>query len=323
MLSVNKEAFLLVKELIINSEKFKVDVTYLDNEATVIDLGQRVDGSWEAGLILTEVLLGGLGEVSFETFPVKIANNYLPAVNVRTSHPLISLAGCQISGWELSPGNFAPILAGPGRTLGRKENDWLAPYIDYEDEFNKAIITIESPDPVTVKQANQLAKACNVEPNMLYILIAPPASLATYIQVSGRILEQTLHRLKEESFELENIIQAQGFCVIPPLIDDNLISMGRMNDALIYGGHAQFTVKAEDKQVESVIEKITADNSKVYGSPFKEIFKEADLDFYNVPKELFSPASVTIVNQKSGNIFKAGSFDIEVLEKSFTDTINN
>jgi len=323
MLSVNKEAFLLVKELIINSEKLKVDVSYLDNEATVIDLGQRVAGSWEAGRILTEILLGGLGEVSFETFPAKIANNYLPAVNVRTSHPLISLAGCQISGWELSPGNFAPILAGPGRTLGRKADDWLEPYTDYEDDFDKAIITIESPDPVTVKQSNQLAEACNVEPNMLYILIAPPASLATYIQVSGRILEQTIHRLKEENFELDNITQAQGFCVIPPLIDDNLIAMGRMNDALIYGGHAQFTVKTEDKEVESVIKKITADNSKVYGRPFKEIFKEADLDFYNVPKELFSPASVTFVNQKSGNIFKAGGFNIEVLEKSFTDTINN
>ncbi|MBS3766955.1 MAG: methenyltetrahydromethanopterin cyclohydrolase [Candidatus Cloacimonetes bacterium] len=321
MVSVNREAFKLVKKLIVNQNELKINVDYLNNGTTVIDLGQNVEGSWEAGRLLTKILLGGLGNVSFETFPRPIFNSYFPAVNVRVDHPLLSLAGCQISGWELSPGNFAPILAGPGRTLGRKENDWLSPYIDYQDNYDKAILTVESPDPITLEQSEELANACNIDPDMLYILIAPPASLATYIQVSGRILEQTLHRLKEEEFNLECIKQAQGFCVIPPLIDDDLISMGRMNDALIYGGHAQFTVKTENKQIEDVIEQIMAVNSKVYGRPFKEIFKEADLDFYNVPKELFSPASVSIVNEKSGKIFKAGKLNIEILEQSFSDTV--
>lgn len=320
MVSVNRKSFQLAKKLLKNKDILKIDVSYLENGTTVIDLGQKVKGSWEAGRILTEILLGGLGQASFETFPEKIAGTQLPAVNIRVDWPLLSLAGCQISGWELSPGNFAPILAGPGRTLGRKENDWLTPYTDYEDDFDKAIITIESPSPVTLEQANNLAKACNVDSDMLYILIAPPASLVTYIQVSGRILEQTLHRLMEEKFDLDTIIQAQGFCVIPPLIKDELISMGRMNDALIYGGHANFTVNTEDKYIENIINKITSDQSEVYGRPFKEIFKEADLNFYNVPKELFSPASVTIINERTGKSFNAGEFNKKVLEKSFTDT---
>lgn len=320
MVSVNSKSFQLVKKLLKNKDILKIDISYLENGTTVIDLGQKVKGSWEAGRILTEILLGGLGQASFETFPEKIAGTYLPAVNVRVDWPLLSLAGCQISGWELSPGNFAPILAGPGRTLGRKENDWLTPYTDYEDDFDKAIITIESPSTVTLEQANNLAKACNVDSDMLYILIAPPASLVTYIQVSGRILEQTLHRLMEENFDLDTIIQSQGFCVIPPLIKDELISMGRMNDALIYGGHANFTVNTKDKYIKNIINKITSDQSEVYGRPFKEIFKEADLDFYNVPKELFSPASVTIINEKTGKSFNAGKFNKKVLEKSFTDT---
>ncbi len=320
MVSVNRKSFQLLKKLIKNKDILKLDISYLENGTTVIDLGQKVKGSWEAGRILTEILLGGLGQVSFETFPEKIAGTHLPAVNIRVDWPLLSLAGCQISGWELSPGNFAPILAGPGRTLGRKENDWLTPYTDYEDDFDKAIITIESPSAVTLEQANNLSKACNVDSDMLYILIAPPASLTTYIQVSGRILEQTLHRLMEENFDLDTIIQAQGFCVIPPLIKDELISMGRMNDALIYGGHANFTVNTKDKYIKNIINNITSDQSEVYGRPFKEIFKEADLDFYNVPRELFSPASVTIINERTGNIFNAGKINKKVLEKSFTDS---
>ncbi|MGM0438372.1 MAG: methenyltetrahydromethanopterin cyclohydrolase [Bacillota bacterium] len=320
MISVNKQSFLLVKELIKYKNILKIGVKTLKNGTNVIDLGQNVEGSWEAGRILTEILLGGLGKVSFETFPKKISGNYLPAVNIRTDHPLISLAGCQISGWELTSGDFAPILAGPGRTLGRKDNDWLSPYTDYVDKYDKAILTIESPEPITLEQSQKLAKACNIKPEMLYILIAPPASLTTYIQVSGRILEQTLHRLQEENFNLKSIKQAQGFCVIPPVIKDELISMGRMNDALIYGGHSVFSVDTSDKNINRIINKITSDKSDVYGKPFKEIFKEADLDFYNVPKELFSPASVTIVNENTGQIFNSGKFNIEVLAKSFTDT---
>lgn len=322
MISVNREAIKLIKELMDNKEKYKIGVKKLEGGATVLDLGQKYPGSWEAGRLLTEILLGGLGQVSFETFPEKIAGRYLPAVNVRVDHPLVSLAGCQISGWELSPGNFAPILAGPGRTLGRKDGDWLEDYCDYEDNYNQAVISVESPDPISQDWAKELAKACRVEEKNLYVLVAPPASLSTVIQVSGRILEQTLHRLLEEDFDLETIKQAQGFCVIPPVIDDDLISMGRMNDSLIYGGQSLFTVNCEDEMIEDVIAKITSDKSSVYGRPFKEIFKEAGCDFYQVPQELFSPAAVVMVNERTGKMYSAGEFNIEVLSESFTDTVS-
>lgn len=322
MISVNKESFKLVELLIKNQELYKVGVKVLENGATVLDLGQEYPGSWEAGKILTEILLGGIGQISFETFPEKVAGFYFPAVNVRTDYPILSLAGCQISGWELSPGNFAPILAGPGRTLGRKEGDWLEEYSNYSDDFEKAIISIESPDPVSLDWSKELAQACRIDAENLYVIVAPPSCLATAIQVSGRILEQALHRIMEEGFPLENIKQAQGFCVIPPLVNDDLISMGRMNDSLIYGGQATFTVDSEDKKIKNIINKITSDKSPVYGQIFKNIFKESGCDFYQVPMETYSPAAVSIVNERTGNIFNAGNLNLEVLEKSFTETIN-
>ena len=321
MISVNENSMPLVKKLIKNQEKFKIGVNKLDQGSTVIDLGQNYRGSWEAARIMAEILFGGIGGVDYTTFPEKIGDIYYPAVDVRVDHSILSLAGCDISGWELSPGDFAPILAGPGRTLGRKEEDWLEKYSDYEDKHHEAIITIESKDPINEKWAEKLRKACSVEAEDLYILVAPSSSLACSVQVASRILEQTLHRMVEEDFNLDSIIQAEGICVIPPCIDNELIAMGRLNDVLIYGGQSIFTVDWEDEKIENVINKITSDKSSVYGRPFKEIFNEAGRDFYQVPMEIYSPAKVVIVNTRSGKIHKAGKFNLEILEQSFSDTV--
>lgn len=321
MISVNEISILLIKKMIEKEKELKIKVNKLDNGTTVIDLGQEVRGSWKASKLMAEILFGGIGNVSFETFNEKIGDIYYQAVNVSADHTVLSLAGCDISGWELKPGLFAPIVAGPGRTLGRKEGDWLEKYCDYADKYSKAIITIESKDPVTLKQANDLAEACNVATEDLYLLVAPSSSLACSVQVAARILEQTLHRLKEEKFDLETIIQAQGFCVIPPCIDDELIAMGRLNDVLIYGGQASFTVCWDDKKIEEIINKVTSDKASTYGKLFKNIYEEAGCDFYKVPMEMYSPAKVVIINTKTGKIHKAGSINIQLLEKSFNDTI--
>ncbi|ACL70669.1 methenyltetrahydromethanopterin cyclohydrolase [Halothermothrix orenii] len=322
MISVNEKAMEIVNDMILRKEELKIEVSTLENGTTVIDLGQEVRGSWEAARMMAEILFGGIGQVSFETFPEMIDGVYYPAVNVSVDHAVLSLAGCDISGWELKPGKFAPIVAGPGRTLGRKPGDWMEKYSDYEDKYHQAIITIESKDPVSVEQASELAEACRVQPEDLYLLVAPSSSLACSVQVSARILEQTLHRLMEEGFDLDTIIQAQGFCVIPPCIDNELIAMGRLNDVLIYGGQATYTVCWDDDKIADIVNKITSDKASTYGKPFKEIYLEAGCDFYQVPMEMYSPASVVIVNTKTGKIHKAGKINTEILARSFNDTVS-
>lgn len=321
MISVNKKSMPLVNKLIKNKDEFKIEVNKLSQGSTVIDLGQNCRGSWNSAKILAEILFGGIGNVDYTTFPEKIGDVFYPAVDVKVDHSILSLAGCDISGWEISPGDFAPILAGPGRTLGRKDGDWLEKYCDYEDNYHEAVITIETKEPVKEKWAEKLRKACGVEAENLYILVAPSSSLACSVQVAARILEQTLHRMVDEGFNLESIIQAEGICVIPPCIDNELIAMGRLNDVLIYGGQSIFTVDWEDDKIEKVLNKITSDKSSVYGRPFKEIFNEAGRDFYQVPMEIYSPAKVVIVNTRSGKIHKAGKFNLEILEQSFSDIV--
>lgn len=321
MVSVNELSMKIVDEMIKRKEELKIKVSKLENETTVIDLGQQVRGSYEAARMEAEILFGGLGYVGYETFPEKIDDVYYRGVNVSVDHTVLSLVGCDISGWELKPGLFAPIVAGPGRTLGRRPQDWMEKYSHYKDEYDKAIITVESSEKVTLKQAQDLAQACRVKSENLYIIVAPSSGIACAVQVSARILEQTIHRLFEEGFDITTIIQAQGFCVIPPCIDDELIAMGRLNDVLIYGGQATFTVCWEDDKIQNIINKVTSDKAPLYGKLFKEIYMDAGCDFYKVPMQMYSPAKVVIVNTKTGKVHKSGLINTKMLAKSFSDIV--
>lgn len=319
MISVNERTVKLVEKMILDPEGYKVEVHNICG-AHVIDCGVNADGSWEAAKLMTEILFGGLNEVTYETFPEMIDGVYYNAVHVYSDHTVLQQAACNISGWELRPGKYAPVLAGPGRTLARKEGDWLSKYSDYSDKYTKAVLTVEQGTMLTEDAVKDLVDAVGIEAKNIYILVAASGSIACSVQVSARILEQTLHRLLEEGFNLDNIVEAHGICVIPPVVKDDMIAMGRLNDVLIYGGQSTYTVDCEDSEVEAIIDKITSDKSSAYGRMFKEIYEENGCDFYKVPMEMYSPAKVVIINQRTGRVFKAGAFNLDILAQSFNTT---
>lgn len=319
MLSVNERSLQLVQQLLKDPQGYKVQVHNIRG-AYVIDCGVHAQGSWGAAKIMTEILYGGLNEINFETFPLPIDDVYYNAVHVYSDHVVVQQAGCNISRWELKPGKHAPVMAGPGRLITRKENDWFASYSNYYDRYHAAVLTAEMNRIPDEQEVQDLIEATGVEAQDVYILVAASGSIACSVEVSARIIEQSLHRMHEEKFNLDNIIEAHGFCVVPPVIKDDLIAMGRLNDVLIYGGQATFTVDCEDCEIEAVINKITSDKCSVYGTMFKEIYEKNGCDFYRVPMEMYSPAKVVIINQRTGRVFKAGKINVEVLAQSFQCT---
>ena len=316
MIQVNKRAMPRVSELIEDADALKVKVHQIAG-STVIDAGVEATGSYHAAKLITEILQGCTNDVSYSIFPERIGNMYFDAVHVHSTHVVIEQAGCNISGWELRPGKFAPVLAGPGRCVARKDGDWLSSYCDYSDDSDIAILTVEQGQMMSEEDVKDLQEATGVAKEKLFIIVAASGSIVCSVQVAGRILEQTLHRLKEESFPLESIQEAHGFCVIPPVVKDDLLAMGRLNDVLLYGGQSTFTVDTEDSEIEKVINKITSDKSAVYGEMFEEIYARHGYDFYQVPMDIYSPAKVAIINQRTGRTFQAGEFNIPILKKSF------
>lgn len=316
MISVNREAMRIVRRILEAPEPLGVLVERLACGATVIDMGQKAPGGWVAGKYYTLITLGGLAEVSYEPFP--IGARVLSAVRVMIDHPQIACIASQIAGWRLEGAREgAPILAGPARALNRDNPDHYFDLIDYCDQAEEGVIAIQTAEPVTDDWATTIAAACRLRPENLYILVAPNSSLVCAIQVAARIVEQSLHRLAEEGFDVRMVRHAHGFGVIPPLIRDEVIAMGRINDSLLYGGVSTLYVDAEDEAIAAVIDKVVSVASRAYGRPFVEIYEEAGRDFYQIPLDLHSPAVLHINNLKSGRTFSAGEINYAVLRKSF------
>ncbi|GIV70783.1 MAG: methenyltetrahydromethanopterin cyclohydrolase [Caldilinea sp.] len=316
MISINREAMKVVRRILEAPEPLGVLVERLACGATVIDMGQKVPGGWVAGRYYTLITLGGLAEVSYEPFP--IGERMLSAVRVMIDHPQLACIASQIAGWRLEGAREgAPILAGPARALNRNSPDHYFDLIDYCDQAEEGVIAIQTAEPVTDDWATTIAAACRLKPENLYILVAPNSSLVCAIQVAARIVEQSLHRLAEEGFDVKTVRHAHGFGVIPPLIRDEVIAMGRINDSLLYGGVSTLYVDAEDEAITAVIDKVVSVASRAYGRPFVEIYEEAGRDFYQIPLDLHSPAVLHINNLKSGRTFSAGEINYAVLRKSF------
>jgi len=102
-----------------------------------------------------------------------------------------------------------------------------------------------------------------------------------------------------------------------PLIADEVVAMGRINDSLLYGGIATLCVDAADDAIATVIGKVVSVASRAYGRPFVEIYEEAGRDFYQIPLDLHSPAVLHINNMRTGHTFSAGEINDGVLRQSF------
>ncbi len=316
-ISINREAMKTVRVILEDADALGVTVETLANGATVIDMGLVAKGGWRAARLYTLVTIGGLGEVSYE--PFEVAGRMLSAVRVMIDHPIEGCVASQIAGWRLeSPGKeHAAILAGPGRALNRVSLDHYFDWTDYRDDHHEAVVAIQASEPISSEMCDLIASSCHVEADDLYVLIAPNRSLVCAVQVAARIVEQTLHRLAEEGMDLRGLRHAYGFGVIPPLVDDDMISMGRINDSLLYGGIANIAVESTDDECRRLVSKVISSACDVYGRPFIEIYDDAGRDFYEIPIELHSPAEVHLNNVTTGNTFSAGSVNHTVLEESF------
>jgi len=143
------------------------------------------------------------------------------------------------------------------------------------------------------------------------------ASLAGAIQVSGRIVETGIHKLNKLGLDPNVIVYAWGCALIPPLHPKFTVAMARTNDAILYGGMVHLIVDYEDDgELENFVRNAPSSASRDYGRPFIEIFKDANYDFYKIDPNLFAPAVLTVNNVRTGNTFKAGKINVEVLVES-------
>jgi methenyltetrahydromethanopterin cyclohydrolase len=313
--SVNERAVKIVQRMITDAEALELAVTHLGNGTTVVDAGVQVPGSLEAGRLFAEVCLGGLGKVRF--CELDVDGLWLPGVTVAVSHPAVACMAAQYAGWAVKGKKFFAMGSGPARALYRGEP--LFEQLDYQDRADVAVLALEGRKLPPEKAAEKVAAKCQVSPDRLYLLVAPTASLVGSVQVAARVVETGLHKMLEVGFDLGTVLSGFGTCPLAPIARDDLRAIGRTNDAVLYGGRAWYTVRADDAQIEAVIEQLPSSASRDYGTPFYDLFQRYDGDFYKIDPLLFSPAEVAINNVTSGRTFRAGGINAEMIQKALLE----
>ena len=164
-----------------------------------------------------------------------------------------------------------------------------------------------------------IAQDCGVDPENVYLLVAPTSSLVGSIQISGRVVENGTYKMLEAlHFDVNKVKYAAGIAPIAPVDTDGLKAMGKTNDAVLFGGRTYYYIESEEgDDIKSIAEKLPSSAADGYGKPFYEIFKEANFDFYQIDKGMFAPAEVVINDLRTGEVFREGYVNIELLEKSF------
>lgn len=326
MVKINEITLKLVNQIIDNAEVLGAKVNKLSTGQTVIDL---TNGTWEAGRLLGEICMGGLGSVKFSSCTIE--GNYFPAVNVYTSFTTISCMASQLAGWSVKLKKevekdgkvkkkvvFQSLASGPARAKAKGEK--LFEEINYSDDSNCAVIVFESRTMPNEEVMAIITDKCKVSAENTYALCAPTAGLVGSIQVAARIVETGIHKLHELHFPLDVIVDGFGTVPVAPVAKDDFAAMGPPNDAMFSMGSVFYTInvdKEKEAELFELLKKAPAGTSSSYGKPFNEIFKEAEYDFYKIDPGLFAPAVYTVNNVKTGKTITVGKTDNELIKKSF------
>lgn len=318
MKSVNFEAKKTVDVMIAKADELKIKVEKLDNGSTLIDCGVNVDGSLKAGELYTKVCLGGMAEVGI-SIPGDLSDSFaLPSVKIKTDFPAISTLGAQKAGWSVSVGDFFALGSGPARALALKPAETYEE-INYKDDADLAILTLEADNLPGSEVTDQIAEDCGVAAENVYVLVAPTSSLVGSIQIAGRVVENGTYKMLEAlHFDVTKVKYAAGIAPIAPVDPDGLKAMGKTNDAVLFGGRTYYYIQSEEgDDLKALAENLPSSSSEGYGKPFYDVFKEAEYDFYKIDKGMFAPAEVVINDLGTGEIYRAGYVNVELLKKSF------
>ena len=297
-----------------NPELYGVIISKSTAGATIVDAGVKASGGFQAGKKLTELCMGcaGKAQLGFKTY----GDITFPSITITSDHPAIAMLGSQFAGWRIKEGENIAIGSGPARALALKPKD-VFEEIGYKDVSDKAVLTLESNQLPSDFLVEKVATACNIKAENLIVVVAPTASVAGLTQVTGRIVEVGIHKLRTLGLNPKLIRYASGFAPIPPLGCDFEVAMARTNDSILYGGTVCCTVDFEDEaKLQTIIQQAPSKTSKDYGKPFLQIFREADKDFYKIDHGLFAPAVIMVNNAKTGKTFKAGEINPKVLAQS-------
>jgi len=318
-LSVNQLSAPLLKKLVQQADFLQIGIVKHASGCTIIDAGIQHTGSAEAGRMIAEICMGGLGEVRLETdtrFEPPFSN-WPNAIAVASLQPVLACLASQYAGWALSHEKFFSLGSGPARALAQRED--LFNTLKYQDVAASTCLVLETDKIPPIEVIKKIVRDTKISAENLTIILTPTTSIAGVVQIVGRVLEVALHKAHTLHFPLEYIVSGSGLAVLPPVANDFMTAMGRTNDAILFGGSVSLKVRCDDAAAAALAADLPSSASKDYGKTFAEVFKAANMNFYKIDPLLFSPAKVTITNVETGHVFEGGKLNVDLLKQSFSD----
>ena len=312
--SVNQLAAPLVRQLLAQAAALQLGVSKHESGCTIVDAGIQHAGSAEAGRLIAEICMGGLGHVTLQA-DERFAG-WKDAVAVTSTSPVLACLASQYAGWALSHEKFFSLGSGPARALAQRED--LFKELAYVDSADSTCIVLETDKVPPVQVIEKIVRDTNIPAEQLVVSLTPTSSIAGVVQIVGRVLEVALHKAHTLHFPLENIVSGSGLAVLPPVAQDFMTAMGRTNDAILFGGDVHLQVRGDDAAAAKLAADLPSSASKDYGKTFAEVFKFYEMDFYKIDPMLFSPAKVTVTNLDTGHVFEGGYLNADLINLSFS-----
>ena len=314
--SINRLTQPLLENLKRDADALRLQVITLSNGTTLIDAGIDARGGLEAGRRIAEICLGGLGHVALHTGVGK----WPLALSVHAANPVLACLGSQYAGWSLAHGEgkaaFRALGSGPGRALAQKEA--LFAELGYRDSSASTCLVLEVDQAPPLELIEKVSRDCQVAAEQLTFILTPTRSLAGVVQIVARVLEVALHKVHTLGFPLDQIIDGGGSAPLPPPAQDFVTSMGRTNDAILFGGRVHLFVDCSDDDARQLAHQLPSSASRDYGKLFGQLFKNVDYDFYKIDPLLFAPAEVVVSTLQGGKTFRAGEVNDALLDLSFS-----
>lgn len=315
--NVSERVLPLVEQLVSGADKYRVAVTTAESGVTMVDAGIEAPGGLAAGRLIGEICMGGLGSVQIAAADRQ--QRWWWHVDVHSSDPVTACLASQYAGWSLNHGEgkdaFYALGSGPARAMGSKEP--LYEELGYRNPPGQTAIVLEVDKTPPKEVLDKVVDRCGISPEQLTVILTPTTSIAGGVQVVARVLEVALHKVHELKFPLRQIVDGAGSAPVPPPSGDFMKSMGRTNDAILFGGRVHLFVDCDDDDAKTLAEQLPSASSKDFGRPFGAVFKDYGYDFYKVDPMLFSPAQCAVSVMKSGNTFYGGELREDLLEESF------
>jgi methenyltetrahydromethanopterin cyclohydrolase len=316
--SLNEAAMEIISPILDDPARYGARITRSTEGATLVDLGLEAPGSWLAAKMWVEAAHGGMAEFTYGR--MRIREMEVPTAEVIIDDPMLSVIACESGAWKLGEGEFVPVGSGPARAKARA--DRFAKRVEYHDPSPNVVLQLQMNRMPSDETLTFVADACGIPVSGLVAMVAPSASLVGGVQVASRSFEQAIISLgRNTSFDISTILYGYGRAPIPPVIKDEVLAMGRINDALVYGGSSGLWLShPDDEEVRQTALSMTfsARAGDDYGKGYAEIYDTYGRSLFNIPPQLDSPAHVTMTNVRTGTVTAAGRIDEDRLYRSFT-----